>query len=185
MSRVESYVGEKGGPVIIKSNNGTKIIASTQQLRRRDFSVDEWTGIAQIIGTQAEGLSDKFVLPYYSHTDPSKYEVVLIANFDSFDTYATVKVGSSSYGPYLVEAGNSYIFVQWGLEGGPVVVTNNNGAKMVASLYQLKRPGTWGPWNGQSEMVGIPLTKLSDTYVFPFYDYTTPGLLPSLKFAAP
>jgi hypothetical protein len=68
--------------------------------------------------------------------------------------------------------------------GGPVLVSSDNGARIIASLYQLKRAGTSGRWNGQSEMMGIPFTQLSSTYVLPYYDYTTPGLQPSLNIAA-
>jgi hypothetical protein len=66
-----------------------------------------------------------------------------------------------------------------------VVISSDNGAKIIASLYQLKRAGTSGKWNDQSEMMGMPWAQLSDVYVFPYYDYTTPGFWPTLNFAVP
>jgi hypothetical protein len=182
-SRVVSFAGKAGGPVVVKSNNGAKIIASMLELRRSDITVNQWTGIAQVMGMQLENLSDKYVFPRYTNIDASKYEVIPIANYETFDTHVTVKVGNTIYGPYLVPAGTSYTFNQ-AIAGGPVIVSSDNAARIVASLYQLKRAGTTGRWNGQSEMMGIPFTQLSSTYVLPYYDYTTPGLQPSLNIAA-
>jgi hypothetical protein len=34
-------------------------------------------------------------------------------------------------------------------------------------------------------MMGMPWGQLSDAYVFPYYDYTTPGFWPTLNFAVP
>ncbi len=184
-SMIQSYSGVKGGPVVIKGTPGTKIVASTVQLRRSDITVNQWTGLTQIMGVPEEQLSDTYVFPYYSSTDPTKYEVINIANYDAVDRNVTVKVGSTTYGPFLVGVGQFYIFNQPIAGDGPVVVSSVAGAKIIASLYQLKRAGTSGRWNGQSEMMGVPLTKLSSTYVLPYYDYTTPGLAPSLVFAAP
>jgi hypothetical protein len=183
-SRVVSYPGKAGGPVVVKSNNGAKILASMVELRRSDITVNQWTGIAQVMGMPLENLSDKYVFPRYTNLDATKYEVIPIANYETFDTHVSVQIGNTSYGPYLVAAGTSYTFNQ-AIAGGPVIVSSDNAARIIASLYQLKRAGTTGRWNGQSEMMGIPFAQLSSTYVLPYYDYTTPGLQPSLNIAVP
>jgi hypothetical protein len=178
-----TYAGIKGGPVVVKSSNGAKILASMLELRRSDITVNQWTGIAQVMGMPLEQLSDRYMFPRYTNIDVTKYEVISIANYETFDTHVTVKIGATSYGPYAVAHGSSYIFTQ-PVTGGPVLVSSDNGARIIASLYQLKRAGTSGRWNGQSEMMGIPPIQMSDTYVLPYYDYTTPGLQPSLNIAA-
>jgi len=66
-----------------------------------------------------------------------------------------------------------------------VVVHSDNGAKIVVSLYELKRPGTTGLYTGQSQMMGLPWSQLSDTYIIPRYNYTLQDLLPYVVFAAP
>jgi hypothetical protein len=182
-SQVVTYAGIKGGPVVVESNNGAKILASMLELRRSDITVNQWTGIAQVMGMPLEQVTDRYLFPRYSDQDATKYEVISIANFESFDTHVSVQIGNTSYGPYPVAHGAFYIFRQ-SVTGGPVLVSSDNGARIIASLYQLKRAGTSGRWNGQSEMMGIPPNLLSDTYVLPYYDYTTPGLQPSLNIAA-
>jgi len=53
--------------------------------------------------------------------------------------------------------------------GGPVVVSSDTGAKIIASLYELRRDPTLAGWNGQSEMMGLPWEQLSDQYIIPQY----------------
>jgi hypothetical protein len=184
-SQVVTYSGVVGGPVVISSDNGADIIASMQQLRRINLTVNQWTGLMQIMGVREENISDQYVFPRYSNLSAAdKYEILLLANFDTIDTNVTVKIGSTTYGPFSVPQGTTYIFNQ-AVEGGPVVVSSDNGAEIIASLYQLKRAVSTTRWNDQSEMMGVPFLQLSDTYVFPIYDYTSQGLLPSLNFAVP
>jgi hypothetical protein len=135
------------------------------------------------MGMPVEQVTDRYLFPRYSDQDATKYEVISIANFDTVDTQVSVQIGNTSYGPYPVAHGAFYIFRQ-SVTGGPVLVSSDNGARIIASLYQLKRAGTSGRWNGQSEMMGLPPIQLSDTYVLPYYDYTTPGLQPSLNIVA-
>jgi len=55
----------------------------------------------------------------------------------------------------------------------------------VVSLYELKRAGPTGYWNGQTQMMGLSWTSLSDTYVIPRYNYTLQDLLPHVVFGVP
>ena len=59
--------------------------------------------------------------------------------------------------------------------GGPVVISSD-GADIIASLYELQRPKNTGTWWGQSQMMGVPQTQLSDTFVFPRYNGTGKGM---------
>jgi len=69
--------------------------------------------------------------------------------------------------------------------GGLVVISSDNGAKIIASLYELKREFTTGKLTGQNQMMALPLTELSNTYVFPLYDGTLLDLDASVIFAVP
>jgi hypothetical protein len=71
------------------------------------------------------------------------------------------------------------------VKGGPVVVYSDNSAKIVVSLYELKRASSSDSWTGQTTMMGLPWTQLSDTYVIPRYNYTLQDLLPFIIFAVP
>ena len=183
-SRVESYGGVNGGPVVIKSNNGAKIIASYLQYRRPGLT-GGWTGITQTMGLTDAEISDSYVIPYYDYADPTKYNHLQIANFDTFSTNVTVKIGGVVKETIPLGVGEAYNAKYLGVAGGPVEIYSNNGAKIVVSLYELKRAGSSGYWTGQAQMMGLPLSQLSDTYVFPRYNYTLQDLLPFVVFAVP
>jgi hypothetical protein len=181
-SMVESYP-VLGGPVVIQ-NTSTNIVASLLQLRRNDLTKDEWTGITQVMGVQKENISDTYVIPRYDGTDKTRYNSIQFANYDdTFDANVTVKIGSTTYGPYLLGPGESYNLVE-PVVGGPVVISSD-GADIIASLYELKRPLATGKWWGQSQMMGVPGLQLSDTFIFPRYNGTGDGMSASLIFAVP
>jgi hypothetical protein len=55
----------------------------------------------------------------------------------------------------------------------------------VASLYELVRDPALAGWSGQSEMMGLPASQLSDQYLIPMYfGASSPNtLVPSLYIA--
>jgi hypothetical protein len=169
-SVVKKY-SASGGPVVISSSNGANIIASLLQLRRQ-ANTGPYTGIAQLMGVQEEKLSDKYVLPYYDGTDVTKYNSLQFANYENFDTFVTVKIGSITYPAIELPSGTSYNFTV-PIKGGPVVIQSNNGARIIASLAELKRTASTSGWNGQSNMMALPWAELSDTYVIPRYINTS------------
>jgi Zn-dependent metalloprotease len=183
-SMVQSYNGVNGGPVVIKSNNGAKIIASYLQYRRPG-TTGGWTGITQTMALTDEQISDTYVIPHYDYTDSTKYQHFQIANFDTIATNVTVTIGGVLKGTYPLDVGSAVNVLYPNFAGGPAVISSDNGAKLVVSLYELKRAGTSGFWTGQTQMMGLPLSQLSDTYVFPRYNYTLQDLLPFVVFAVP
>ncbi len=66
-----------------------------------------------------------------------------------------------------------------------MVVSSVPGAKIIASLYELIRDPSAPGWNGQSEMMGLPWSRLSDKYLIPIYfGASSPNTLrPSLYIA--
>jgi hypothetical protein len=61
------------------------------------------------------------------------------------------------------------VYGTYNITDGPIVVSSDPGAKIIASLYELKRYQAGVPWNGQSEMMGVPAGQLSDKYLLPLY----------------
>jgi hypothetical protein len=183
-SMVQSYSGVNGGPVVVKSTNGAKIIASYLQFRRPGNS-GGWTGVTQTMALTAAQISNKYVFPHYDSTDPTRYNSIQIANYDTFATNVTIEIGGTPYGPYALAVGASQNVTIPSTMGGPVLVSSDNAAKIVASLYELKRAGTTGLYTDQTQMMGLPWAQRSDTYIIPRYNYTLQDLLPYVVFGVP
>jgi hypothetical protein len=181
-SRVEQYLGVEGGPVVVKSKDGANIIASYLQFRRPG-TTGGWTGMTQTMGFTDAQVSDSYVFPHYDYTDATRYNSLQLANFDSKDTEIIVKIGGVERGRFPVGVGGSQNVTFSGVAGGPVEVSSNNGAKIVVSLYELKKATTTAKWTGQTQMMGLPVSQLSDTYIIPRYNYTLQDLLPYVVFA--
>jgi hypothetical protein len=173
-----------GGPVVISSNNGAKIVASLNQWRR-PTPTGGWTGVAQSMALPYEKISHSYVIPRFEGTNSTLYNAVLMANVDTVPRTITVKVGSTVMGSYLVGPSDSR-FEVYNITDGPIVVSSDVGSKIVASLYELKRAGSAGEYNGQSEMMGLPISQLSTEYLIPIYFGMWPGYLDaSLYIAVP
>ena len=174
------------GAVVISNTTGTKFVASLNQWRRYNTGVSEWTGVTQSLALPLAKVSNIYVMPRYDYTDTARlYNAVLLANVDTVSRDITVTIGGVVKGTYTLAPSESQYKTYQGVAGGPLVVSSVAGAKIVASLYELKKdPGTVG-WIGQSEMMGSPWEDISDTYLIPIYfgDPSHPGLKASLYIA--
>jgi hypothetical protein len=158
-----------GGPVVISSASGAKIIASLNQWRRRPGGT-AWTGVAQSMALPVNQVSNVYVMPRYDYADSTNlYNAVLIANVDTVSRNITVTINGTPMGTYTVGASQSVYKTYPGVAGGPVVVSSDVGAKIIASIYELRRDPAYTGWMGQSEMMGVPWEQLSDTYIIPIY----------------
>jgi hypothetical protein len=185
---IKYYANTSAGPVVVQSTNGKNIIASLLQLRRPDNTPNNntgWTGITQFMGLTETQISNSYVIPYYDTTDLTKYNSFQIANVDSISTNVLITIGGVLKGTYPLGVGGSQNVTYPNTAGGPVVISSDNGAKIIGSLYELKRSGTSGLFNGQNQMVGLPSSQLSDTYVLTRYNSTLNDLLPYVLFAVP
>jgi len=88
-------------------------------------------------------------------------------------------------GTFTIGVGASQNVTFPNVTGGPVVVRSSNGARIIASLYELKRTANTGLYTGQTQMMGLPESQLSDTYVIPRYNYTLQDVIPYVIFAVP
>jgi hypothetical protein len=132
-------------------------------------------------------ITNSYVFPRYQMgTNPTLLNTILIANVDTVPRTITVTIGGTLMGSYALEpsASTNLVYV---MEGGPVVVSSDLGAKIVASLYELKRERAGVGWNGQSEMMGLPSSQLSDKYLIPsYFGVDSPTVLnPSLYIGVP
>jgi hypothetical protein len=161
------------GPVVIKSSNGAKIIAA---LRDAFFVNNRVESFVQLMGLPKEQLSDTYYFPAYNNLSLSGQ--LRFANVDSIDTIVTVTIGGVDQGTYALQPNQSQR-VSYPLDTGPVVITSSNGAKIIAALRDAYLVG--GKVESFSQLMGLPLEALSDSYVFPAYNNLT--LSGQLRFA--
>jgi hypothetical protein len=137
---------------------------------RKRVGTTEWTGVSQSMALPVNQLSNIYVMPRYDYTNPTRlYNAVLLANVDTVTRDITVTIGGNVMGTYTLGSSESQFQTYSGVAGGPVVVSSASGAKIIASLYELRRDPNLAGWNGQSEMMGKPWEQLSDQYVLPIY----------------
>ena len=129
--------------------------------------------------------SMKFLKCKVSNTDPTRYNSLQLANFDSIDTEIVVEIGGVERGRFPIASGLSENVTFPGESGGPVVVYSDNGADIIVSLNELKKPNTSSKWTGQTQMMGLPWAQLRDTYSIPRYNYTLKDIVPYVIFAVP
>jgi len=98
---------------------------------------------------------------------------VAIGELPSGPTTVDVTISGTSRGTYPMNPDTS-IVTKYILDGGPVVISSNNGVGLIASLsQQRRRPGTTA-WTGVSQSMALPVEQISNQYVIPRYDYTSP-----------
>jgi hypothetical protein len=109
--------------------------------------------------------------------DSSKY---VTANFtwSNVDVY----IGGIRQARYYVPSQTSFQESYDNVDDGPAKITSTNGGTIVASQsINLKRLPDYSSY---TELMGIPASKLTDTYIFPWYNNATAGGLSSqLRFA--
>ncbi len=173
-SRFEVY-DIVGGPLVVSSVAGSKIVASLYELKRAGAS-GEYNGQSEMMGLPSTQLSDRYLIPIYFGMWPGYLDASLaFANVDTVSTTVEVKIAGVSQGTYNMPPSTSMV-VKYALDGGPVEISSNNGAKIVASLIQWRRPTPSGGWTGVAQSMALPLEKISNSYVMPRYNGTDPSL---------
>jgi len=66
-----------------------------------------------------------------------------------------------------------------------VVVSSDNGARIIVTLYELKRTDAGVLYTGQTTMMGFPTSQSSDTYIIPRYNHIPQDILPYIVFGVP
>ncbi len=171
-----TFPGKIGGPVEVKAYlkggswpaKSRDVIASQRVLSNFGAAFNEVPGIPSI------GLRSDYLWTWYDNASPGSSNWVLIAN-PGIDHHgnpqgtvtAHVKIGNTTYGPYLVGAGSMITPRFPGVMGGPVEVWTDLG-DVIASQRT-----TWGP--SFEEVPGYAKDALASDYNWTWYDMQSPG----------
>jgi hypothetical protein len=165
-----NYAGLDSGPVVVQGTAGVDIIAAL-----RDAWVPQGgtatTSFAQLMGLPVPQLSDSYVFPAYDNVTLN--EQLRLGNVDTVDSTVTVTIGGVLQGTYLLHPNQQLRVNYAGVDTGPVVVQGTAGVKIIAALRDA-----WVPPGGTAttsfiQLMGLPGTQLSDTFVFPAYNNVT------------
>jgi hypothetical protein len=81
-----------------------------------------------------------------------------------------VTVGGQIKGTYNLAPNASQRVSYSGLNAGPVKVTSSSNVPIIASMRVAYTPDNGVTWSSFSEMMGLPSTKLTNSYIFPWYN---------------
>jgi len=158
-----SYAGVDSGPVKVQSMNNIPIVAALRDL---------WSGggnpssSIQLMGLPQNQLSDTYWFPAYNNV--SLDDQLRFANVGTSPTTVTVTIGGIPRGSYPLNPNQGVRVNYPGLDSGPVKVQSSGGVKIIASIRDSWNDGT--KWSSYSQLMGLPNSQLSDTYLFPAYN---------------
>ncbi len=161
-----NYAGLDSGPVVVQGTPNVKIIAA-----ERDSWWDgkTWSSYAQLMGLPAGQVSDTYVFPAYNNVTLD--EQLRFGNVDTVDTTVTVTIAGVERGSYLLHPNQAVRVNYTGVDNGPVVVQGTPNVKIIAA----ERDSWWDgmTWSDFNQLMGLPASQVSDTYVFPAYNNVT------------
>jgi len=175
-SRRISYPGLDNGPVKITSSGNVPIIASMRVLYNDGTAV---TSFSEMMGLPTTSLDTHYSFPVYNNVDFNAQ--LRFGNVGSIPTTVTVTINGVLKGTYNVASNESKRLSYNGMNSGPVVVQSMGGVPIVASMRVAYSNGT--AVTSFSEMMGLPRSQLSTTYIFPWYNNL--DLNTQLRFGVP
>ncbi len=131
------------------------------------------------MGLPVGQVSDTYVFPSYNNVTLD--EQLRFGNVDTVDTTVTVTIGGVFRGCYLLHPSQAVRVNYAGVDSGPVVVQGTPGVKIIAA-----ERNSWGDgakWSSFVQLMGLPSSLLSNSYVFPAYNNVT--LDEQLRFGVP
>ena len=158
-----SYAGVDSGPVKVQSTNGVPIVAALRDAWKHNGAI---TSSIQLMGLPQSQLSDTYLFPAYNNV--SLDDQLRFANVGTAPTTVTVTIGGIVRGTYFLQPNESTRVNYVGLDSGPVEVKSSGGVKIIASIRDSWHDGT--KWSSYAQLMGLPKTQLSDTYLFPAYN---------------
>jgi hypothetical protein len=163
-----NYVGVDSGPVVVHGSAGVHIIAAERDAWSNN-PAHKTTSFVQFMGLPAGALSDTYFFPAYNNV--SLNEQLRIANVDTVDSTVAVAIGGSTFGPYLLHAGDAMRVNYPGVDSGPLVVEGSAGVHIIAALRDAwSGVPTGGTTTSFAQLMGLPASQVSDTYLFPAYN---------------
>ena len=163
----QSYASLNNGPVTVTSTNTIPVVAS----ERIAYSPDggsTWTSYAELMGLPSGKLTDTYIFPWYNSINLSSQ--VAFANVGSSNTTVTVTIGGVVKGSYPLTPSQSMRIKYPGLNTGPVKVQSTGSVPIVASERIAFTPDAGVTYTNYFELMGLPLSSLSDTYYYPWYN---------------
>src|SRR6185503_10593389 len=158
----KSYIGLDNGPVKVISTLPT--VASERVAYSPDGGTT-WTSHSEIMGLPANQVHTSYTFPFYNNVDLNSQ--LRFGNIGTSNTTVTVTIAGVFKGNYTLIPNESKRVSYAGLNAGPVKVTSN-GQPIIASLRVAYFDGS--AWTSFSEMMGMPSNKLTNSYIFPFYN---------------
>ena len=115
-------------------------------------------------------LASGYVFPWYNNIALNTQ--LRFGNVSSTNTSVRVFIGGQEMAgsPFALIPGQS-IRRSFAVDKGPVIIRSTNGAKIIASLRVLFQSG--GTSTAFSELMGLPETQLTTSYLFPYYNNQT------------
>jgi uncharacterized protein YkwD len=175
-SRRVSYAGLDAGPVRITSSGNVPIIAS-MRVAYNDGSA--WTDFSEMMGMPIGSLSTRYSFPVYNNVNLNTQ--LRFANLGNATTTVTVTIGGVFKGSYVLLASESKRISYAGVDSGPVVIQSSGGIPIIASERVAYFDGS--DWTSFAEMMGLPQSQLTTTYLFPWYNNV--DLNSQLRFGVP
>jgi serine protease len=155
-SSTEVSYNLNSGPVRVTRTGAQNIISSQR--------VTWGTGFDELMGYPANQLTNEYVFPWYNNKAMSSQ--LRIGNTGDVAADVDVYIGGTKMNttPYNIAVGGSVRVEYAGVNNGPVrVVTTTSGATILATMRVI-----WGA--GYDELMGYPANRLTNEYVFPFYN---------------
>jgi hypothetical protein len=161
----QSYSNVNNGPVKIQSTTGTLMVASERVAYSPDNGAT-WTSYSELMGMPVNQLTSSYTFPWYNNADLNTQ--LRFGNVGSAATVVTVTIGGQLKGTYNLSPNQSTRASYPGLNAGPVKVTSSGNVPIIASERVAYFDGS--AWTSFSEIMGLPSTKLTTAYMFPWYN---------------
>jgi hypothetical protein len=123
------------------------------------------------MGLPASQLSDTYHFPAYENVNLDGQ--LRFGNVGTTPTTVTVTIGGVVKGTYYLLPSQSQRVAYVGLDSGPVKIQSSGGVKLIASLRDSWYDGS--EWTSYAQLMGLPASQLSSTYVFPAYNNVSLG----------
>ena len=160
-----SYAGINNGPVRVVSTNGIPIVAS-ERVAYSPNGGTTWTSYSELMGLPYNQLTTSYTFPWYNNVDLNSQ--LRFGNVGTANTTVTVTIGGIVRGNYPLAPNQSTRISYPGLDGGPVKVTSSGNVPIIASMRVAYFNGS--KWTSFSELMGLPSNKLTNSYIFPWYN---------------
>ena len=161
-----NYPALDSGPVVVEGTTGVKIIAAIR---------DAWavngvtTSFSQLMGLPSNQLSDRYLFPAYNNVTLD--DQLRIGNVDSVPSTVVVTIGGTVRGTYTLQPNEAVRINYASLDSGPVVVQGTSGVKIIAAIREAWAVN--GVIKSFVQLMGLPSSQLSTTYLFPAYNNVT------------